>query len=87
MARKLSRVARSVIWTIAAVTTALVAARAPAQSDVRVSSTAKQVVNPFAAKRQAEAQAAAPTIAVPPAEVGVPKTYQNPFANRSASPR
>ncbi|MEX2091201.1 MAG: tetratricopeptide repeat protein, partial [Pirellulales bacterium] len=29
----------------------------------------------------------APSIAVPPAEVGVPKTYQNPFARRSTSPR
>ncbi len=88
MARKLSRVARSVIWTIAAAAVTFAAAGAPAQSDIRVSSTAKQVVNPFAAKRQAAAPVATkPSIAVPPAEHGVPKKYQNPFARRSTSPR
>ena len=56
MARKLSRVARSVIWISVAAAAPFVAHACAAQSDVRVSSAAKQVVNPFAAKRQAESQ-------------------------------
>ena len=88
MARKLSRVARSAIWISAAAAVTLVAANAPAQSAVRVSSTAKQVVNPFAAKRQAAPQAApVRPITVLPAEAAGPKTYQNPFARRGGSQR
>ena len=86
MARKLSRVARNVIWIVAA--TSMIAAGAAAQSDVRVSSAAKRVVNPFAAKRQVDAPVEPqPPVTVPPAETAGPKTYQNPFAGKSHSPR
>jgi tetratricopeptide (TPR) repeat protein len=87
MARKLSRIAQSVLWTSALLATC-VATGALAQSDVRVTPATKQVVNPFAAKRKAATQAEpAPQITVPPAETGVPKTYQNPFAGKPTSPR
>ena len=86
MARKLSRIACGAIG-IGGLAGVLVANSAFAQS-VRVSPATKQVVNPFAAKRKAAAPVeTAPQITVPPAEAGVPKTYQNPFAGKPASPR
>ena len=90
MARKLSRVAFSLIGTIAAAAALLPAASAAAQSGVQGTSTPKQVINPFAARRQAansdEAETE-PPVAVPPAQSGGPKTYQNPFAARRSEPR
>jgi tetratricopeptide (TPR) repeat protein len=66
----------------------MIAAGAAAQSDVRVSSAAKRVVNPFAAKREVDAPVEAqPPAPIPPAETAGPKTYQNPFAGKSHSPR
>jgi tetratricopeptide (TPR) repeat protein len=67
---------------VAAVAASFVAASAAGQSDVRVSPTTKEIVNPFAAQRKSTAS---PATAVTPVESGVPKTYQNPFARRSAS--
>lgn len=86
MAWKLSGVAQCATWIAAA--TIVGAPPVFAQGDVRVSSTAKRVVNPFAAKRAAESQAAAqPPVAVPPTQTVGPKTYQNPFSKQQAAPR
>ncbi len=54
-----------------------------------MSTPAKEVVNPFAAKRQAAASQSEPVtpVTVPPAETTGPKTYQNPFARHDSSPR
>src|SRR3990172_6915888 len=90
MARKLSRIARSGrLFIVAAAAASLIAARASAEEDVHVASTARSVVNPFAKRTRPQAEAAGvePSFAVPPAETGVPKKYQNPFAARSSSPR
>jgi len=88
MARTLSRVALSVLLFSSAAAVTLVAANAPAQTGVHVSSAAKQVENPFAAKRQTAARTEPATrTKVPPAENAGPKTYQNPFARPSALPR
>lgn len=86
MARKLSRVAHCVIWITAA--TVVGPERVFAQGDVRVSSTSKRVVNPFAAKREVEAQTGAQAPAtIAPMETTGPKTYQNPFSKQKISPR
>jgi tetratricopeptide (TPR) repeat protein len=78
----LSRIARYGNWISAAMAASVVAASAAGQSDVRVAPAATQFVNPFAARRQANLEKSP---AAPPEESGVPKTYQNPFAGRSAS--
>jgi tetratricopeptide (TPR) repeat protein len=64
-----------------------------AEGELQVAAPANSVVNPFSAKRQAPAAAevvappaAAPT-SVPQAEQGVPKAYQNPFAQNPFSKR
>lgn len=87
MARKLSGSARSA-RLISAALVALAATSALAQEHIQVSSTAEQVVNPFAARRQAAAEdeATLPP-AIPPAEATGPKAYQNPFAARRNAPR
>jgi len=81
MARTLSRIAWYGNWIAVAVAASFVAAPAAGQGGVRATSTATDVVNPFAARRQAEAEQ---STAVPPEESGVPKRYQNPFARPSA---
>ena len=53
---------------------------------MRVSSAGTNVENPFAARARSWADESQ-SIAVPPMETGVPKSYQNPFARRSARPR
>ncbi|MGD9636575.1 MAG: tetratricopeptide repeat protein [Pirellulales bacterium] len=83
MARKLSRVACCLL-IVAASELSLTAALA---QSVQVAPATKHVVNPFAAKRQTSASAAAPAPkTVPPAEAG-PKTFQNPFAGHEQRPR
>jgi tetratricopeptide (TPR) repeat protein len=67
---------------LVALAASFAAASAAGQSDVRVSPTATDVVNPFAARRQTASEKPP---AVPPEDSGVPKMYQNPFARQSTS--
>lgn len=89
MARKLSRVARCMIFVLAVAAMPLGAARA---QRIRVQPATKPVANPFTAKREARAAAGAETIEPPvhsaaPAEPAGPKTFSNPFARKEQGPR
>jgi tetratricopeptide (TPR) repeat protein len=82
MARKLSRIAEFEIIVLVSFAAAAFAPRAWGQSEVQVAPATKVVENPFAAKPRA----AQPTV-VPREANDEPKTFQNPFATRSAPPR
>ncbi len=86
MARKLSSIARNTVALCTATAVSLIALRAAAQAELRVSAPSTDVVNPFAAK-QSTGERPAPANPVPTTDSGLPRRYQNPFAQRPSEPR